>query len=306
MEEFLKNWSIGTINWVEPVPSYWGKTSLVTTAEQHSFVLKEKSDLLQAEKEFTLLSLLSNVGAPVAVPIRTVDREWYAINNGKIFCLYPKLPGEIITEHYEGNALSRASTFGKAIGFLHTCLLKCDNLNGYTNMKLMEQIRNWAIPRIREHNATVDGDSIVTIWNEIEQEMEPIYDQLPKQLIHRDPHPANMLFDKDKLTGFFDFEMVVRGPRIFDVCYCATSLLVSAFPDTEKMQRWPALFRSILNGYQVACPLSAAELLALYGTLAAIELLFAAFSLETHAEGAARCNAKVLQWLSANRELLLV
>ena len=40
----------------------------------------------------------------------------------------------------------------------------------------------------------------------------------------------------------------------------------------------------------------------MYAILACIEFLFMAFSLETHAEGAAQCNAQVLEWLSANRE----
>ena len=50
------------------------------------------------------------------------------------------------------------------------------------------------------------------------------------------------------------------------------------------------------------CPLSSIELQAIPGTLAAIELLFMAFSLETQAEGAAKCNASVLDWLSRNKE----
>ena len=306
MDDFLGSWNIGNITSIEPIDSYWGKTSLVKTLDGHCFILKEKSNISQMEQESNLLSSLSEVSAPVAVPVRTVDAMWYALNEGKIFSLYPKLPGEIIGEHYAGNATARAKALGKAIGFLHTCFLKCDVLSGYKDMQLMEQIREWAIPCIREHKTIVDGDSIEKIWQEIEQEMGPLYAELPKQLIHRDPHPANMLFDTGKLTGFVDFEMVVRGPRVFDVCYCGTSLLVSGFPDTEKMHSWPVLFHSLLKGYQEVCPLSSSELLALYGTLAAIELLFAAFSLETQAEGAARCNISVLNWLSANRELILV
>ena len=135
--------------------------------------------------------------------------------------------------------------------------------------------------------------------------MGSLYSELPKQLIHRDPNPANMLYDKGQLTGFVDFDMVVRGPRIFDVCYCGSSILVSGFQDSAKLEKWLGLFRSLVRGYQEVCPLTSSEYLALYGTLAAIQLLFMAFSLETQAEGAARCNASVLSWLSANKELVL-
>ena len=304
MEEILKNWDIGGIRLIEPLASYWGKTARITTVDGRQFILKEKPDLSRMQQESNLLSILSLVDAPVAVPVRTVTNAWHTLSDGKIFSLYPRLPGEIIAEHFAGDAAGRAGMFGKAIGLLHTCFLKCNDLNGYPDLRLMDQIRDWAIPCIREHKTILDADSIETIWGGVEKEMGSLYNQLPRQLIHRDLHPANMLFDGDRLTGFVDFEMVVRSPRIFDVCYCGTSLLVSAYPDADKMQSWPGLFRCLVKGYQELCPLVPSEILALYGMLAAIELLFAAFSLETGAQGAARCNAGVLQWLSTNRELL--
>jgi len=306
LEELLGSWNIGNVSLIEPISSYWGNTSLVKTVDQHCFILKEKSDLSRAEQEFNLLSSLLKVGTPVAVPIRTVDGAWYTLSEGKVFCLYPRLPGKIIVEHYADNATGRAKAFGKAIGFLHTRFLKCDSLSGFREMKLIEQIQEWAIPCIRNNRAVVDGNMIEGIWGEVEEEIGSLYRELPKQLIHRDPNPANMLFDKGKLTGFVDFDMVVRGPRIFDVCYCGSSILVGGFEDSAKVEKWPILFRSLVRGYQEVCPFTSPENLALYGTLAAIQLLFMAFSLQTQAEGAARFNASVLNWLSTNRELILV
>jgi len=152
----------------------------------------------------------------------------------------------------------------------------------------------------------VDGSTIERIWETVGPELSSLYSELPKQLIHRDAHPSNMLFDAGNLTGFIDFEMVVRGPRIFDVCYCGTSILVGGFQDSAKAEEWPGLFRSLVTGYQEAYPLTSPEHHALYGMLAAIELLFVAFSLETQATEAAKCNASLLNWLSANRELISV
>jgi len=306
MDNILKNWAIGNISEIEPIPSFLGKASFIKTMEGRDYVLKEKSDLAKAEHEAELLRRLSKAGATVATPVATVAGGWYASNDGKAYCLYPKLPGLIEEEHYGGDAAGRAEKYGKSIGFLHTCFLKCDDLNGFKDMRILKQVREWAIPCICEHKGIIDGERIEEIWGEIEAEMEALYSGLPKQLIHRDPHPANMLFDDEALTGFLDFEEVVRGVRIFDPCYCATSLLVSAFPDTEKMSRWLALFRSLLKGYQVFCPLTPGEERALYGILAAIGIIFAAYSLETHAEGAAKCNASVLNWLSENRESIVV
>ena len=306
MEELIKRWNIGKVNAIESISSYSGKTSLIKTVDNKFFILKEKSNLMQAEQEFDLLSSLSKVGTPFAVPIRTVDGTSYISNEGKIFCLYPKLPGKNIIEHYADKATARAKAFGRAIGFLHSCFLKCDSFSGFREMNLIEQIQEWAIPCIRESRAVDDGGTIERILREVKQEIGPLYSELPKQLIHRDLHPSNMLFDKGELTGFVDFDMVVRGPRIFDVCYCGTSILVGGFQDSAKIKKWPSLFRSLVSGYQEMCPLTSSEHLAVYGTLASIQLLFMAFSLETQAEGAARCNASVLSWLSTNRELVSV
>ena len=52
-----------------------------------------------------------------------------------------------------------------------------------------------------------------------------LYDKLPKQLIHRDPNPSNILFDNGIVTGFIDFDLSEINIRLWDVCYCATGIL---------------------------------------------------------------------------------
>ena len=302
MINLLKNWNIGNVSAIEPISSYWGKTSLVITTDGKYFVLKEKQSLSQAKQEFNLLSSLSSAGAPVAVPIRPIDGEHCLLVDGKTYCLYPKLPGKAIKEHYAGDTTTRAKSFGKAIAFLHSCLIKCENIGGIPNLKLIEQIQEWAIPCIRKNGEIFDGYTVEETWNIFEREFVQLEDDLTKQLIHRDLHPANMLYENGRLTGFVDFDMIVSGFRIFDVCYCATSILVGGFQDSAKREKWPGIFHALVGGYQEMCPLSSVELQAIPGTLAAIELLFMAFSLETHAVGATKCNASVLDWLSKNKE----
>jgi len=305
MEELLKHWNIGTIRSIEPISSFSGKASLIRTVAGNSFILKEKPDRLKAERESSLLLALSAVGAPVAVPLRARAGDCCASDGGRIFCLYPQLPGQVIPEHYGGNAASRAEMYGKAIACLHTYLLKLEHVEGVPEMHLLEQISEWALPCIKKHGLSADAESLERVWKQVEPELAPLYPELQIQLIHRDAHPGNMLFDGDRLTGFIDFDQVVRGPRIFDLCYCGTSLLLSGFPDEEKRQAWPGLFHALLQGYQVLAPLHPAEMKALYGTMIAIELLFVAFSLEYGEVAAARQNESVVVWLEANRRCLL-
>ncbi len=301
MRQQLRNWDIGQISTIEPIASYWGKTSLVKTDDKRCFIFKEKLDLSHVKCENDLLWKLVKAGAPVAEPIRTLAGSSYALEEGKVFCLYPVLPGEVVVDHFGERAERRARAFGRSIAFLHTCFLKCDNLSGFREMSLINQIQEWAIPCIRENKAVVDTSMIERIWDGVQQEINPLYDELPKHLIHRDPNPTNMLFDGEILTGFIDFDMVVHGPRVFDICYCASSILVGGFKDPAKVEMWPGLFHALIRGYQEMCPLIVSERLALYDLMAIIQLLFMAFSLESHSEGRARFNAGVLKWLAENR-----
>ena len=300
-QSLLNTWHIGKIEKVEPITSYWGKTSLVTASDGSGYILKEKADFHKAERECHLLVNLSQVGAPVAVPLLTRDSTWFARQDDKLYCLYPRLSGEVFTDHYCGNALARAAGFGRALSSLHTYMLKVDPLVYIPELHLVELINNWAFPCIIEGIDPAESSAIKDAWRIIEDEIEPVYDQLPKQIIHRDPNPANFLFQDGQLTGFLDFDMAVWGPRIFDLCYCGTSILVSSYPDPTKMQQWTGLFQRLIDGYQETHSLTPAEKSSLFAILVMIELQFAAFSLETGADGAARWNLNLVAWLMENR-----
>lgn len=306
MKEILEKWSIGPVATFEPTP-VGDSTFFVTTVDGDCFVLKERANLARVQRECALLPELSKAGIPAPVLIATVDGDLYVVGSeGQAFWLYPRLPGKVVTEHYDGDAEKRAAAFGRAIGFLHERLRACDGLNDIRDMDLIGQIRGWAIPRIHAGKAVVDAEAIERIWREIEGEFVPLHDDLPKQLIHRDAHPWNMLFDEDELTGYLDFEMAVRGLPLFDVCYCASAILVDGFEDSEKAQKWPALFRSLVAGYETFRPLSSAERLAVYGVLVATEFIFIAFWLDRRDEGNARSSERMLHWLVENREALIV
>lgn len=87
-----------------------------------------------------------------------------------------------------------------------------------------------------------------------------VYTELPKQIIHRDPNPGNIIMAKDK-WGFIDFELSERNVRIFDPCYAATAILSESFEedDEEKLSKWIQIYRNILCGYDDIVHLTEAE-----------------------------------------------
>jgi Ser/Thr protein kinase RdoA (MazF antagonist) len=171
-----------------------------------------------------LLKTLAAQGVPVAVPLRTRSGERFVQVNEDFFDLSPHLQGMVYADHYAPGAAERARQFGAAIARLHTALCNCDQFTSVPDMDLPGDIVRCSQP-VRQNWPS--GQLLVEpILSEIEADLVACFTELPKQLIHRDAHPANMLFQDGQLSGWLDFEITQRGPRLFDLCYCSTSLLM--------------------------------------------------------------------------------
>lgn len=59
---------------------------------------------------------------------------------------------------------------------------------------------------------------------------------LPRQIVHRDPNPDNILLRGAQMPAFLDFDLTRVLPRIFDIGY-ATGVPVDAFARTDDAQK---------------------------------------------------------------------
>lgn len=77
-----------------------------------------------------------------------------------------------------------------------------------------------------------------------------LYNKLPKQIIHRDPNPSNIIVAQDE-WGFIDFELSEKNLRIYDPCYAAAAILSESFDEKNqaKLSQWLEIYRNILWGY---------------------------------------------------------
>jgi len=271
----------------------------IETRSGKCYVLKHRTVRHDLQHEAALLAALEAHGVPVAVPRLTRGGESYVQVGEAYFELLPHLPGMVITDHYAPGAAERARRFGAAIAQLHTALQACQQLIATREMDLLCDV-------------TTAGQITRQVWPDDQPPVEPIlselnrglvahYPELPQQLIHRDAHPGNMLFLDDRLSGWLDFEIMLRGPRLFDLCYCATSLLISGLDDPTRRQSWLALLIALVAGYETTTCLSTAERAALWHMLLSIEVIFIAFfkNIE-HAAGLAQ-NIRALIWIYENQ-----
>jgi len=131
-----------------------------------------------------------------------------------------------------------------------------------------------------------------------------IYIKLPRQLIHRDIHQSNMIFYRNKLKGFIDFEIPTYGIRIFDPCYCSTSILTSKFKSKKIRKKWINLLLSILKGYNSINRLKRIEINAIFYVLLSIQLLFMAYMVRINKIEIAQFNQSILKWIYNNKNTI--
>jgi Ser/Thr protein kinase RdoA (MazF antagonist) len=302
LTHLLTHWQlepIRSITALAPGEYFASKVIFIETRSGGRYVLKRRAVRHDLQQEVALLAALEAHGVPVAVPRLTRGGEPYVQMGEAYFELSPHLPGVVITDHYAPGAVERARRFGAAIAQLHTALQGCQQLITALEMNLLCNVATAS--QTTRQVWPDDQPPVEPILSELNRGLATHYPELPQQLIHRDAHPGNMLFLGDRLSGWLDFEIMLRGPRLFDLCYCATSLLISGLDDPAKRQIWLALLTALVAGYETITCLSTAERTALWHMLLSIEVIFIAFfkNIE-HAAGLAQ-NIRALAWIYENR-----
>jgi Ser/Thr protein kinase RdoA (MazF antagonist) len=297
----LVYWEIGPIRSLTEQPRWESASGNVTFVETESgarYVLKRKTVRHTLPHEYKLLETLAAQGVPVAVPLRARSGEPYVQMGEDWFDLSPHIPGTVYNDHYAPGAAERARQFGAAIARLHAALRICEHLNSVPEMDLPADIvRSGQVLRSIWPAAQPSIDPILA---ELEAGLAACFAELPKQLIHRDAHPGNMLFQDGQLSGWLDFEIMLRGPRLFDLCYCSTSLLINGFGDPNKRQVWFTLLFALVEGYESVSPLTSVERRALRVMQMSIEVIFIAFFDSIHYPAGVAQNIAALTWLYAN------
>lgn len=88
-------------------------------------------------------------------------------------------------------------------------------------------------------------------------------DRWPKQIVHADWHPGNMLFRDNRVVAVIDYDSARQLPRIIDIANGA--LQFSIIGGDEDVSKWPEYldetrYRRFLRGYDEVMLLSEAEI----------------------------------------------
>ncbi len=264
--EILKEWNIENAEIKQIYDSAW--------QVGEKYVLKVYDNPDNLERNIRLISILSGLGIPVGKLINTCQEKSYAKDSTNYYILTQRLKGNSIVS---GNQLEKLSSpMGRSIAELHKAFLVCEKQEDFRENSLLQEMKGW----IRD---TLEADGWIqvpkSIFEDTLKNLEAVYDTLPVQLIHRDVHFGNFLFEGERLSGYIDFDLSQRNIRIFDLCYFMLGLLCEEEALTVTEDKWFQVLRNVFRGYTEINPLQPQEIQVVPYVMKSIEILFAAWFL---------------------------
>ena len=211
------------------------------------YVLKYTANIGKLKKNIEVSRALENIGLLSAGPVPTVDGADYIADGELYFYLTRRLPGAQMAAHRFGEGDGRF--VGEILGQLHLALARIEDC--VSEADLLATVRDWALPKAK---ATLNLSD--AFCREYLDTFARLYPKLPRQIIHRDPNPGNIICADDR-WGFIDFELAERNARIYDPCYAATAVLSETFGQGN--DRWLGIFRDIICGYDSVAHLTEEE-----------------------------------------------
>ena len=211
------------------------------------FVLKYTANLGKLKKHIEVSKALESIGLLDAVPVPATDGADYIQDGEVYFYLTRRLPGKQLVSHRFGDGDARF--VGEIIGQLHLALRKIEDC--VSEADLLSTVRDWALPKAKAAMNLPER-----FCSDYLNTFSALYPDLPRQIIHRDPNPGNIICAEER-WGFIDFELSERNVRIYDPCYAATAVLSETFGTNN--DSWLGIYRDILWGYDSVAKLTEAE-----------------------------------------------
>lgn len=287
--EILKEWNIENAEIKQIYDSAW--------QVGEKYVLKVYDNPDNLERNIRLISILSGLGIPAGKLIKTHHDRSYTKDAVNYYIMTQRLKGRPIVS---SNQLEKLSfPMGRIIAELHKVFLVCEEQEDFRENSLLQEMKGW----IRD-TLEADGWTQVpkSIFEDTLKNLEAVYDTLPVQLIHRDVHFGNFLFDGECFSGYIDFDLSQRNIRIFDLCYFMLGLLCEEEALTVTEDKWFQVLRNVFRGYTEINPLQPQEIQAVPYVMKSIEILFVAWFLGQKDMKCCEDAVKLLEFVDDNSE----
>lgn len=233
----LKNWNLDQETVTDIYYEGTGTKNDNACYVGEKYVLKYTPNLGKLRRHIQVSRAIEGVGLLAAVPLLTSDGRDYVQDGELYFYLTKRLPGtQLVSRRFDDGD---GRFVGEILGQLHTALAGIEGC--VSEADLLATVKDWALPK-----AKAAMDLPAAFCEKYLETFSNLYPKLPRQIIHRDPNPGNIIRG-DQQWGFLDFELAERNARIYDPCYAATAVLSESFGQDH--DKWLGIYRDILWGY---------------------------------------------------------
>ncbi len=303
LKEILKHWGLENEKITDIVYEETGNINESANYIGNDYVIKYSANPGKVENNISISKAIESVGLLAATPIETLDGKEYVADGELFFYLTKRIKGTQLkaSSMYMDDYVSKAHFIGEMIGQLSIALRDADVLADDAN--IYDSVMNWAVPKLK---------GIIRVEEEFyrnySENFGSLYPVLPRQIIHRDPNPGNLILSGEE-WGFIDFELSERNVRIFDPCYAATAILSESFSegDEEKRNNWIKVYQNIIHGYDDVVKLSDAEKKAVPYVIISNQMIATAwFAGQEKYRELFEINKKMTEWMIADFNKLAI
>jgi len=263
------------------------------------YVLKSSGNQGEFDKSIQLNRLLLSEGIPVIEYIDTTECKPYVFADDRYWCLMKRIKGTVF-DPYVGDPKQNGFILGKAVAELHQALKCIEDKTDIHEADFHNEFISWILPELERGGISLADGVIDSLHAFFEQD----YRLLPRQLIHRDMHTSNLLFEENVLTGYLDFDLCQRNVRIFDIVYLGCSQLVENYMDIARLAMWREIFSGVFQGYNELLPLNEEEMNAILPLFLFDQVLFTAFYLKIGQLETAKSCLEMINWMYENMAFL--
>jgi homoserine kinase type II len=271
----LSHFDIGVVESIVEYPRGSRKApKLLIAAEQGKFLLKRrargKDDPFKVAFSHALQLYLASKQFPLPHLIGTKRENNSMLQfRGLVYELFEYIPGQAYPQTLEATFDS-----GRILGLYHKLLLDFKSewqpSSGSYHLAPAVEAGLRTIPQTLAANHP-DGKNIVSLLNFLLESYRYSAEMVehlgletwPRQIVHADWHPGNMLFRDNHVVAVIDYDAARLLPRIVDIANGA--LQFSILGGDDDVSKWPeyideSRFKRFLRGYDEVMLLSQAEI----------------------------------------------
>ncbi len=299
LRKVLDNWDIPKdlpINDVKIVDGT--KTANNVWQVGRDYILKT-GDRATLHRNARIAKALEAQGFAASVPVPT-KKGGDLTEDQNNFVLIRRIKGEPLTkaERFGADCGDFGFKYGQSFARLHKALMAVEEDIQPFEQNLFAHVAEWALPNVQKQNIQWNMGLPDSFFEEYIRDFGALFKKLPKQLIHRDPNPCNILFCGGDVIGFTDFDLSERNVRLWDPCYCATGILSEQRNAENVYDKFPVILDAILHGYDSVDPLTAEEKQAIYYVICSIQMICVAyFESVNEYKDLARINREMLVYI---------